>query len=156
MTGHSRMFDLVGAQDRFHSFVSFLGMLAPGIAAAFVVLAITYLVSRLASGRLERTLERGGFQINVAKLLARFLWASLWAVGFLLILNLVGVGLTPLAAFVGIAGLAASLSLQAVLQNLIAGIYLLAERPFAIGDFIAVVGPTGANHEGEVEDIQMR
>ncbi|HLJ66672.1 MAG TPA: mechanosensitive ion channel domain-containing protein, partial [Chloroflexota bacterium] len=81
---------------------------------------------------------------------------TLWIVGFLLILNILGIGLTPLAAFVGVLGLAASLSLQSVLQNLVAGVYLLAERPFRIGDFIAVIGPGGANHEGRVEDIQMR
>jgi small conductance mechanosensitive channel len=156
MTAHQQTLRLAGAQDSIHSMLKFLGTLAPGIIAALVVLLITYLVSRLASGRLERALERGGFQINVAILLARFLWASLWIVGFLLVLNLLGIGLTPLAAFVGIVGLAASLSLQTVLQNLVAGVYLLAERPFAIGDFIAVVGPYGVNHEGEVEDIQMR
>jgi small conductance mechanosensitive channel len=150
------MVDLVGAHDSIRSFPDSLGSLAPGIVAAMVVLAVTYVISRLASGRLEKALERGGFQVNVAILLARFLWAALWVVGFLLVLNLIGIGLTPLAAFVGIVGLTASLSLQAVLQNLIAGVYLLAEKPFAIGDFIAVVGPLGANHEGEVEDIQMR
>lgn len=128
----------------------------PGIAAAAIVLAITYLVSRLASGRLEKALERSGFQLNIAILLARALWIGVWIVGFLLVLKVVGVGLTPLAAFVGVVGLAASLSLQSVLQNLVAGVYLLAEKPFAIGDFIAVIAPTGVNHEGEVEDIQMR
>jgi small-conductance mechanosensitive channel len=65
-------------------------------------------------------------------------------------------GLAPLAAFIGVVGLAASLALQQVLQNLVAGVYLLAEQPFRIGDYIAVVGPAGANHEGTVEDIQMR
>ena len=139
-----------------HPTLDFVGDLIPGIIAALVVLVLTYLISRLASGRLERALERSGFQVNIAILLGRFLWATLWVVGFLLVLNLIGVGLTPLAAFIGIIGLAASLSLQAVLQNLVAGIYLLAERPFAIGDWIAVVGPGGVNHEGRVEDIQMR
>jgi small conductance mechanosensitive channel len=153
---HLEMIRLVGAQETFHSILKFFENLAPGVVAALLVLVLTYVISRLASGRLEHALERGGFQVNVALLLARLLWAGLWTVGFLLILNLLGIGLTPLAAFVGVLGLTASLSLQIVLQNLVAGVYLLAERPFAIGDFIAVVGPYGANHEGEVEDIQMR
>ena len=133
-----------------------LGDALPPIGWAMGIAAVTYAISRIASGRLRTTLEHGGFQVNVAILLARALWVTLWVVGFLLILRIVGLGLTPLAAFVGVLGLAASLSLQSVLQNLVAGVYLLAERPFNIGDFIAVVGPAGVNHEGRVEDIQMR
>src|SRR5579871_601885 len=119
------------------SFLKFLGTLAPGVGAALIVLVVTYVISRVASGRLERALEHTGFQVNVAILLARTLWALLWTAGFLVILRLIGVGYTPLAAIVGVLGLAASLSLQTVLQNLVAGVYLLAERPFGIGDVIA-------------------
>lgn len=132
------------------------GDLFPAIAWSLVIVAITFLVSRLASGRLRGTLERGGFQINVSILLARTVWLSLWVVGLLLVVSEFGFGLTPLGAAIGVVGLAAGLSLQQVLQNLVAGVYLLAERPFAIGDYVAVVGPAGVNHEGRVEDIQMR
>lgn len=123
---------------------------------SIIILLVTVLASRVASGRLRGALERGGFQVNVAILLARSLWTAMWIIGILLVLNYAGIGLTPLAAFIGVVGLAASLSLQQVLQNLVAGIYLLAERPFSIGDFIAVVGPSALNHEGTVLDIQMR
>ncbi|MGH2441955.1 MAG: mechanosensitive ion channel family protein [Chloroflexota bacterium] len=122
---------------------------------AIIILIITYGGSRLASGRLRGVLEAGGFQVNVAILLARGLWLGLWSIGFILVLYQFGVGLAPLAAFIGILGLAASLSLQAVLQNLVAGVYLLAERPFRIGDYIAVVAPGGLQ-EGTVENIHMR
>lgn len=123
-----------------------------------IVLTIvaTAAVSRIARHRLSGGLQRGGLQVNVALLLARLLWMAIWAIGFAVVLYAFGVGLGPLAAFIGVVGLAASLALQQLLQNLVAGIYLLAERPFRIGDLIAVVGPAGANHEGTVEDIQMR
>lgn len=125
---------------------------------AVVVLTIvaTTFVSRIARGRLSVTLQRGGMAINASVLLARLLWIGVWALGIAIVLYSVGVGLGPLAAFIGVVGLAAGLALQQLLQNLVAGIYLLAERPFRIGDLIAVVGPAGANHEGTVEDIQMR
>ncbi|GAC1474281.1 MAG: hypothetical protein PVSMB7_29180 [Chloroflexota bacterium] len=136
--------------------VEFLRSLLPGLVAAPTIVVLTYIAARWTSGRLHRGLDRRGLQINATLLLTRALWVGVWIVGFLLVLRSVGVGLTPLAAFIGVAGLAASLSLQAVLQNLVAGVYLLAERPFGIGDYIAVVGPAGTNHEGRVEDIQMR
>lgn len=137
-------------------FVSSVRGVVPALIWAAAIIAITYAGSRIASGRLRGALVRGGFQANVAILLARGLWLTIWIIGFLLVLTQVGTGLTPLTAVVGVLGLAASLSLQQVLQNLVAGIYLLAERPFQLGDFIAVVGPAGVNHEGRVEDIQMR
>lgn len=125
-----------------------------GISVA--VLLITLLASRRVAYRLRTTLQRGGFQINVAILLARVFWIGAWTVTILLVLSINGIALTPLAAFIGVIGLAASLSLQQVLQNLVAGVYLLAERPFRIGDTVSVIGPAGLNHEGTVEDIQMR
>jgi small conductance mechanosensitive channel len=126
------------------------------IALSLAVVVVTVVVSRIARGRLRSTLERGGFQTNVAILLARLLWIGVWTAAVLLILSLNGIALTPLAAFIGVVGLAASLSLQQVLQNLVAGVYLLAERPFEVGDLICVVGANGLNHEGRVQDIQMR
>lgn len=123
---------------------------------AVVVLLLTMLVARAVRKRLRRGLERAGFQVNVSILLSRALSVAVWATGLILILYLLGVGLTPVAAFIGVVGLAASLSLQAVLQNLVAGVYLLAERPFKIGDVVRIVGPNGANHQGEVVDVQMR
>src|SRR5947209_5530539 len=128
----------------------------PGVVWSVAILVATFAVSRLASMRLRSALARGGFQLNVAILLARVIWLAVWVVGFLLVLYQFGIGLTPLAALIGVLGLAASLSLQTVLQNLVAGVYLLAERPFQLGDFIAVVAPAGVDHEGCVEDIQMR
>jgi small-conductance mechanosensitive channel len=126
------------------------------LGVVILTVIITAFVGRLARLRLSSTLQRGGLQVNVAVLLARLLWIGVWALGFAIILYAFGVGLAPFAAFIGVVGLAAGLALQQVLQNLVAGIYLLAERPFRIGDLIAVVGPAGANHEGTVEDIQMR
>jgi small conductance mechanosensitive channel len=134
----------------------FLAAAAILVAIPVVVLVVTYLVARLASRRLGGTLSRAGFQINVAILLSRAVWIGVWTLGFFLELRFFGLGLAPLAAFIGVIGLAASLSLQAVLQNLVAGVYLLAERPFKIGDTIAVIAPGGVNHEGTVEDVQMR
>lgn len=122
---------------------------------SIAILLATFISSRFASGRLRSTLLRTGMPASAAILMGRLLWAFIWGIGLLLVLNRVGTGLEPLAAFIGVVGLAAGLSLQAVLQNLVAGVYLLAERPFQIGDTIVVVGPN-VNHEGKVEDIQMR
>ena len=51
----------------------------------------------------------------------------------------------------GIFALAFSLAFQDILKNFIAGIFLLLERPFRIGDEI-----TADNHTGVVENVEMR
>lgn len=131
-------------------------VLTKDVLIAAGILFVTVGLSRLARSRLRAGLQRSGMQAAVAILLSRLLWMVVWLVGVAAVLFTFGVGLTPLAAFIGVVGLAASLALQQVLQNLVAGVYLLVERPFHIGDLIAVVGPAGVNHEGVVEDVQMR
>jgi small-conductance mechanosensitive channel len=133
-----------------------LTALLHGALWAVVILAATLLAGRVAPQRLRSALGRGGVSIVAALLLTRFVQIAIWMVGILWALSALGFGLSPLAAFIGVAGLAVSLSLQTVLQNVVAGVYLLAEAPFRIGDTVAVVGPTGLNHEGIVEDIQVR
>jgi small conductance mechanosensitive channel len=51
----------------------------------------------------------------------------------------------------GVFALAFSLAFQDILKNFIAGIFLLLERPFRIGDEI-----TADNHTGVVENVEMR
>jgi small conductance mechanosensitive channel len=143
-----------------HSWYSHIGDSLPSfaisLAKALAILILTYFVAGVLAQRFRSGFERGGIPSDVSVLFARVAWAAAWALGVMWAFYAVGNDLSPLAALIGVVGLALSLSLQSVLQNLVAGIYLLIERPFAIGDTIAVVGPNGANHEGRVEDIQMR
>ena len=69
----------------------------------------------------------------------------------LAILETFGVPVAGLMAGAGVAGLAVSLAAQSTLSNLIAGITLVMERPFGIGDYI-VLGTL----EGTVEEISFR
>lgn len=73
------------------------------------------------------------------------------AAAVLAILELFGVPVAGLLAGAGVAGLAVSLAAQSTLSNLIAGITLVMERPFGIGDYIVL-----GSFEGTVEDISFR
>ena len=66
-------------------------------------------------------------------------------------LDRLGVPVSGLLTGAGVAGLAVSLAAQSTLNNLIAGITLVLERPFGIGDYIAV-----GSYEGTVEDVSFR
>ena len=58
-----------------------------------------------------------------------------------------GVETTGLIAVVGTAGLAIGLALQGTLQNIAAGIMLLFQRPFGVGDYIDADGLAGSIDE---------
>lgn len=121
------------------------------IGAAIIVLIMTLIVARILSSRVNHALQRTTLGPNPTILLVRLTRVTIWLLGLLWILAIFSVPFTALAAVVGVTALAISLSLQDLLKNLIAGIYLLAERPFRIGDCITVSGVTGV-----IDDIQMR
>jgi small-conductance mechanosensitive channel len=72
-------------------------------------------------------------------------YGLLWGV------EVLGVSPTALVAGFGVLGLAASLALQDILKSFCAGVYLLFERPFLIGDEIKV-----KEFQGRVVDIGIR
>lgn len=116
-----------------------------------LVLAAALIIAHFAADRVRGGLERTTIGPNPSALLARVTRAVIYLIGLVWILAIFSVPFTALAAVVSIATIAVGLSLQDLMKSLIAGIYLLAERPFHIGDEIIVSGLTGV-----IDDITMR
>ncbi|MFX0122389.1 MAG: mechanosensitive ion channel family protein [Candidatus Hodarchaeota archaeon] len=72
--------------------------------------------------------------------------------GFLIIIQSLGIDVTPLLTLLGVGGLTVALALQPTLSNFFAGVYLLASREFKIGDYIRL--DTG--EEGYITDMTWR
>lgn len=72
--------------------------------------------------------------------------------GILIILNTLGISITPLLTAFGLGGLAVALALQDTLSNLFAGFYITVSRQIRVGDFIKLE----SGEEGYVEDIGWR
>jgi small conductance mechanosensitive channel len=70
-------------------------------------------------------------------------------VGIVAFLNTLGIPATSVVAVVGAAGLAIGLALQSTLSHFAAGVMLINQRPFEVGDFIE--GPSGV--KGVVDAI---
>jgi small-conductance mechanosensitive channel len=120
-------------------------------AGAVVVVLVTLLAARIVSARVRHGLQKTRLGPNPILLISRLSRAAIYFIGVLWILGLFSIPFTALAAIFSVAALALSLSLQDLLKNLIAGVYILAERPFHIGDRITVSGVTGV-----IDDIEMR
>lgn len=74
------------------------------------------------------------------------------AIGGMIILDNLGLSLTPLITTLGIGSLAVAIALQDTLGNFFAGLYLKADRPIEIGHYIRLEG----GEEGYVERIGWR
>ncbi|GAA2450197.1 mechanosensitive ion channel family protein [Streptomyces glaucus] len=74
------------------------------------------------------------------------------AIGFLVVLQTLGISIAPLLTALGVGGLAVALALQDTLANLFAGIHILASRTVQPGDYIRL----SSGEEGYVEDINWR
>ncbi|MCC7358469.1 MAG: mechanosensitive ion channel, partial [Anaerolineales bacterium] len=122
------------------------------IEAVLVALA-TLLIASFVRARLRRLLLRTRADVGLTALLDNIAFVAVIAFGVLIVATLIlgTASLTALAAVAGASGLALSLAAQDILRNFVAGVYLLLERPFRIGDQVSVRGI-----DGTVETIQVR
>ena len=69
-------------------------------------------------------------------LVATILRVAIIVLGVLMVLDSSGVSITPLLASLGVGSVAVALALQDTLSNLFSGFYILADRPFSVGDYV--------------------
>src|SRR5690606_11371705 len=99
----------------------------------------------------KRALSQRRLDWNGSVLLSRLVSISIKVAAILVVLNILGVSGTGLLAVVSAFTVAIGLSLQDVMKNFFAGIYLLLERPCRAGDRIVVKDVLG-----EVKGIDIR
>lgn len=97
-------------------------------------------------GPAATTLPSPSIVSNLTKLLV-------FIIGGLIVLQSLGIAITPLLTALGVGGLAVALALQETLSNLFAGIYIIVSRQIKPGDYIKKLN-TG--EEGYVADINWR
>ena len=90
-------------------------------------------------------------------LLTRFVGVIIYVVAIILALDLLGINVMPFVAGAGVLGIAIGFAAKDTLSNLIAGVLLVIDRPFEIGDRIEVwTAPAGSSTWGDVIDIGIR
>ncbi len=99
----------------------------------------------------QRSLRRTRVHPNAILFLGLVAQYGVVALGLVIMLAILGVELSALAAVLGFGTIALSLSLQDIARNFIAGLYLLIEQPFQVGDTIEVGG-----QKGVIEDVELR
>lgn len=97
-------------------------------------------VRKFLYGRVSRT---NMFDPQHTYLLARFVSLLIYVIGLTIGLQVAGVNLNSLAILGGTLGIGVGFGLQSIVANWVAGIVLLIEQPFRIGDRIDVGGTAG-------------
>lgn len=87
----------------------------------------------------------------INKLICRLIKGFIWIISIYIIIKELGYDLTGLVAGFGIGSVIISLAAQDTVKSLLSGAIILTDKPFELGDYIAV-----GSHEGTVEDITFR
>jgi len=120
------------------------------ILTAIVIMGIGLLIARWIGNVLKGWLTKKTFEEPVRNLIVRV--TKLLVIAFIGIIALgqMGIQITPLIAGIGVVGVGASLAMQGLLGNLVAGLTIIFTKPFTIGEYIEVLGVYG-----QVTDITL-
>jgi small conductance mechanosensitive channel len=122
----------------------------PTVATAVVVLVVFWALALLVR-RVVRFGTRYVPDPTIRLLITQVSYYLVWAIGFIVMLDTLGLNLQSVVTALGLGSVALGFALKDVLSNLVSGMLILAMRPFEIGDQI-VIGDT----EGTVEHIELR
>src|SRR5947207_8070212 len=124
---------------------------------ALVVAAVALLIARGVRGVTMRALARSRAQANVTVLLGNLAQLTVIVIAALLILAIYTQGAFAwIVTSFSVVGIVVGLSAQDILKNFFAGVWVLIERPFRIGDSIEVTGYTGTVEEIAFRTTQLR
>jgi small conductance mechanosensitive channel len=122
----------------------------PRLLAAILVLIVGILLSRWLGRWFDRGVARIELEPPIRLLLSRIARVLLLALFVIVALQNLGVELLPLIAGLSVAGAGIALAMQGVLGDLVAGLSIIFNKPFRIGDYISIAG-----EEGRVETIRL-
>ena len=128
-----------------------IGPLLEFVLGPLAIFVVVLVGGRVLRRFIDRALQRGRGDAQVRALVNNVGAAVTYFFAALCGLATAGVPLAFLLTFGGLASLAIGLAFQDVLRNVLAGIWLLLERPFKIGDVIAV-----GDVAGVVQTITLR
>ncbi len=96
--------------------------------------------------------ERGEQRAEaIGQLLRSIVSLVSWSIGILIVLSRLGIDLGPLLASAGVLGVALGFGAQALVKDYLAGIFLIIEDQYGVGDMVDV-GPV----VGVVEEVTLR
>jgi len=119
---------------------------------AVTVIAIVLFVDRFLTAMLLAYSERVDVLKTTGGIIRGVIRFVVLILGLLILLDTFGISITPLIASLGIGSLAVALALQPTLENFFAGVQIVIDKPFMVGQFIKL----DSGEEGYVHKIGWR
>jgi len=134
-------------------------LVATGPISALLILIIGVPLIKLAKRYLRRLFDRTDtLDESIENFIFRIAGVAMWAIVLLTAANELGINVTGIVAALGIIGLAVAFASQDTMENIIAGIFIIIDRPFREGDRILLPKKIGGLYSswGDVTEIGLR
>lgn len=127
------------------------GPVVIGMILRVVLVLVVFAIGRKVIGwvlkLVDRALEHNGVEITIRKFLKNVLFVLAYVVLAMILMEMVGIAATSLAAAFASCGVAIGLALQGSLSNFAGGILILLMKPFVVGDYVVACGLEGVVKE---------
>ena len=134
-------------------------IVAMGPIAALLILIIGVPLIKLAKRYLRRLFDQTDvLDESIENFIFRIAGVAMWAILLLTAVNELGINVTGIVAALGIVGLAVAFASQDTMENIIAGIFIIIDRPFREGERILLPKKIGGLYSswGDVQEIGLR
>lgn len=138
--------------SEFLSFPENVNKIISHIFLGSVVFAIVFFADNVARASIERYAAKSAFKEMSHGLAKNIVRGIIIGLGALILMDMLGISITPILASLGIGSLAVALALQETLSNFFAGVYIAIDKPVRVGDYIKVDNAD----EGYVIDVSWR
>lgn len=132
-------------------FIEEVILFIPNLIVAIIILLVAIYVANLAARAAKRAMQKRRTDPELSMLLSRVTHWTIIIFGVIWALDQVNFDVTGFVAGLGIIGFTVGFALKDIAENFVAGILLLLQQPFDIGDAVEVNGCGGT-----VIDIQIR
>jgi small-conductance mechanosensitive channel len=117
----------------------------------FFITLLYWGTTKLGSIVIYKLLAKSKIDLGVRIAVGSITRYTILTVGFIIILQTVGINLSSVTILLGALGVGIGFGLQNITNNFVSGLIILFERPIKVGDRIEVAGVTG-----DVQKISMR
>ena len=133
-------------------------IIATGPVSALLVLVIGIPLIGVVKRYLRRLFNRTDFDVGLENFMYKISGVALWAIVILTAADELGINVTGIVVGLGFVGLAVAFAAQDTVENMIAGAFIIIDRPFREGERILLPKKLGGIYSswGDVVEIGLR
>ncbi|WP_126580899.1 mechanosensitive ion channel family protein [Tengunoibacter tsumagoiensis] len=126
------------------------------IVATFLLAGLGVGLARTVKNLTIRGLSENRIDINIRTFIGRLFYTITLVIAGFWILSIWSISSSNLVAAASVITVAITFAIQDILKDLVAGFYILLERPFFIGDQISITIAPTVIYVGKVESVELR